>query len=246
MNKNAEKKTGRSVTIWTFDEEQRLVEEVFTKAEYDLIQPLSFPTGKVLSLPKTRLTKNGAPIQEGDSKNLKHILCNMFSNGKECPHKDKCWYAHSVEEQQLHRSKQPCKHMLPDGTCPRPSCKYDHALRGTIPARKQYCRCVQPDGTCKYGKACKFPHLPVSQQMIVQLSDVESDSEDEEEAAMLDDDVRQLVKSESEKFLQTYDISLRVKVNHEADFFEVVQQVQTLVASRFEPDLIVSFHAGAV
>ena len=123
-----------------------------------------------------KLTRTGAPIrQEGKNKNLKHIPCNnvsskrsdgtyIWSKHRQCPHLLECWYSHSQQEYESSLYAKPCLEKRPDGTCPRPNCRFNHSIVATPVDQSQKilkpCRYLQPDGTCKFGDSCKYSHDP--------------------------------------------------------------------------------------
>lgn len=90
-------------------------------------------------------------------KNLKHMLCNSIERGVLCPHGDRCWYSHTEAERQQHIVKKPCKYLLPDGSCTRLNCRYDHSM--PLPQRiNKPCFYLQNNSVCPYGSLCRFLH----------------------------------------------------------------------------------------
>jgi len=124
-----------------------------------------------------KLSRSGAPIrQTGTKKNLKHIPCNnvsskrsdgtfIWSKHRQCPHLQECWYSHSQQEYESSLYAKPCLEKRPDGTCPRPNCRFNHSIVATpVDASQKIlkpCRYLQPDGTCKFGESCKYSHDPM-------------------------------------------------------------------------------------
>lgn len=131
------------------------------------------------------------------SKNLKHIMCNSLTRKVVCPHGEKCWYAHSVEERKKHLIQKPCIYLRADGTCSIPNCRFDHDIKPDDSTKVQVerinkpCKFIQPDGTCKFGAACKFSHdireeQPESFVICFDSSDEENDEASEAESDSCD------------------------------------------------------------